>query len=280
MQDATWYLGPLGDMRPLIVPEPDIQINEVRYGGIHQGLSGARTMDVTGHRREYEFEFNWLDQDEFAWLEALHTRLIPGPFHLLDPFKRNRLTGQASRLLPIESRNSGVYVTAPYSWSRDWPADVKTPGRSMRVAGWAGQFAYLQFDQKKPVPLLEGETLTASVYLRSDIPHSAHLRISWYDEDENYISNSDIPISVGTDWARHWSTYHEAPTNARGALYTIVLGAANTPVYIAAPQLEADAYVPTAWELGGGAPVVLVDQLPAVSHRFPLRNVTLNLLEA
>lgn len=280
MSDATWYLGPLGDLRPLIVPEPDLNIDEVRYGGVHQGLSGARTMDVTGHRAEYKFEFKHLERDEFVWLEALHTRFVPGPFHLLNPLKRNRLTVQASRMLPIESKNSGVFLTAPYTFVRDWPTEIPLPGRSCRVAGWAGANAYLQFDQQKLVPLMPNETLTASVYLRSDLAHSGWLRVSWYDADRAFISNTDVPISLATEWQRHWSTFHEAPSDAVGAMFTLVLGSANTAVYVAAPQLEADAPFPTEWQIGGGAPVVLVDQLPTTSGRFPLRNASLNLLEA
>ena len=60
-----WYLGPLGDLRPLVCPEPDLSATQVRYGGLHQGLSGARTLDVTGHKAEYEFNTTGDDVTEF-----------------------------------------------------------------------------------------------------------------------------------------------------------------------------------------------------------------------
>lgn len=281
MEQATWYLGPLGDMRPLIVPEPDIEINEVRYGGIHQGLSGARTMDVTGHRSEYTFEFRNLDRDEYAWLEALHTRLVPGPFYLINPLKLNRLTLQSSKLQLTEYNNSGLAFTSPYSMTRDWPTDVPTPGRAMKFSGWTGTSMQVTFDPAKPVPLLDDETLTASVYLKSDVVYAGvKIRISWYTEDQVFISNQEITVDLGPEWRRYWFTYHEAPVNARAASFSVVFGSATTPVYMAAPQLEAGVTWPSPWELGGAAPVVLLDQLPATSHRYPLRHATLTLLEA
>jgi hypothetical protein len=36
----------------------------------------------------------------------------------------------------------------------------------------------------------------------------------------------------------------------------------------------------TSWDLGGGAPAVLIDQLPSTSPRYPLMDCTITLLEA
>jgi hypothetical protein len=280
IEQATWYLGPLGDLRPLVVPNPGVKIDEVRYGGVHQGLSGARTMDITGHRREYEFTVGYLDQDEFRWFEALHTRLVPGPFRLIDPFRKNRLSVQASRLLPVESRNNGVYLSAAHTLSRDWPADVAIVGRSLGLSGWSGDNAFVQFDQQRPAPIVGDEVLTASVYLRADAAYPVILRMAWYDQDRVWISNTDVTVQVDTEWTRYWHAFGEAPDGAAAATFTLVLGTASTQVYVAAPQVEADAAFPTSWELGGGAPVVLLDQLPSTSLRFPLRDIELSLLEA
>lgn len=279
MTDHDWYLGPLGDMRPLVVPEPGIEIAEVRYGGVHQGLSGARTMDVTGNRSEYKLGIKHLEPDEFLWLEALHARLVPGPFYLINPLKRNRLTAQASRLLPVGPRSSGVYVDSPYTISRDWPDDVPVPGRSLALSGWE-ETVEVRFDPNRPVPLLSGDTLTASVYLKADVPYDATLRVAWYDEDKKFLSNTDIPITIANTWSRHWTTYHEAPREAAAAKLSVPLGTADTTVYVAAPQLEVNTSWPSTWEVGGGAPLVLFDQLPTVSGRYPLRDVVITLLEA
>ena len=280
MLEATWYLGPLGDMRPLVVPEPGIQISQVRYGGIHQGLSGARSLDITGYRTEYNFEFRNLEQDEYLWLEALHYRLVPGPFYLLDPLKKNRLTAQSSRLDLTNYNNSGIDLSGPYEVTRDWPTDIRIPGRSKKLTDW-GASQVVTFDPSKPAPLLDGETLTGSIYIKGDAAYAdIDLRVTWYTEDLVEISSTDIADGTSTEWTRVWYTYHDQPTNARAASLSLVLGAYSTPVYIAAPMLEAGVTWPSDWDMGGAAPVVIMDQIPASSGRYPLRNVELNLLEA
>lgn len=282
MQEATWYLGPLGDVRPLVCPEPDMTINEIRYGGVHQGLSGARTVDITGFRTDYQFDFNWLTRDEFLWLEALHLRLVPGPFYLLNPLKRNRLSSQASRLMPSFKQSAGVAFDGPSSVSRDWPTDLPIPGRSLKLANWTGTTNNVAFDTGKPVPVLPGETLTASVWLKSDVTYNnVKLRIAWYTVDKQFIRNDEISVAPSPDWSLHWFTYHEAPSNAAAGVFSVVLGAPTTAVYFAAPMLEAGTdYWPNEWEIGGGATLVHVDTLETTSKIFPLRNASLKLMEA
>lgn len=281
MLDRTWYLGPLGDMRPLVCPEPGISIDQVRYGGVRQGLSGARSLDITGYRTDYSFTFRHLDQSEFLWLEALHRRLVPGPFYLLDPLKRNRLTSHASVLELTNYNNAGIDLSAgTYAVSRDWPSEIPIPGRSKKLTGW-GSANTITFDSTKPVPLLDGETLTASVWLKGDANYSnIKLRITWFTEDLVKISDTDISVAATNEWSRNWYTYHDQPTNAAAAQFSVALGAYSTPVYIAAPQLEAGVTWPSDWELGGGASQVILDQLPTVSNIYPLRNATLTLMEA
>src|SRR5690554_2646520 len=97
-KSKRWYLGPAGALQELTCPEPNIKANLVRYGGVHQGLSGARTVDVTGHRYEYAFDWDYMEQAEWAWLEAMHLRHVPGPFRLLNPLKKNRLAPQSSAM--------------------------------------------------------------------------------------------------------------------------------------------------------------------------------------
>ena len=96
----------------------------------------------------------------------------------------------------------------------------------------------------------------------------------------NAVPPFAIAVGTSTEWTRVWYTYHDQPTNARAASLSLVLGAYSTPVYIAAPMLEAGVTWPSDWDMGGAAPVVIMDQIPASSGRYPLRNVELNLLEA
>src|SRR5690606_23969820 len=110
--DKTWYLGPLGKLRGVVGPDAGTTATSTRYGGVHQGLTGARTMDITGHRREVEFQFTYLEKAEFEWLNALHARMVPGPLYLLDPRYRNRLSPQATSLRsPHNAATTGLQVS-------------------------------------------------------------------------------------------------------------------------------------------------------------------------
>lgn len=277
---SDWYIGPLGDLRRLVVPEPDIKIDLVRFGGIHQGLSGARTMDITGYRTEYNFEFRNLERSEFMWLEALHSRFVDGPHRLIDPLKKNRLSAQASKMRTVDPGSNGVYTTLASSGSRDYPAAVPLPGRSLVVVPDAT--SVIQFDSGKRFPVLSAETPISSVWLRSASAYGqAYLRMSWYDIEDTFISNQDIGIDISVSWSRHWFNFVDKPVGAVAATFSVVLETPAIEVKLAAPQVEISATsLPTSFEIGGGAPAVLVDQLPAVSGRFPLRHATLTLLEA
>src|SRR5688572_21324044 len=112
VDNPEWYIGALGALRRLPVPDPGIRMSPVVYGGIRQGLSGARTLDVTGVRMGYDMEFTGLEPDEWMHLEALRTRLIPGPHRLLDPLRRNRLSVEAAAVRVVGTRYGGTTISA------------------------------------------------------------------------------------------------------------------------------------------------------------------------
>ena len=78
-------------------------------------------------------------------------------------------------------------------------------------------------------------------------------------------------------WQR-FSITRTAPAKAALVVFRVDLTASNTYVRLAGPQVEAGSGV-TAWEPGGAAPVVVIDQMPTTTPRFPLRDVTVSLLE-
>lgn len=271
---STWYLGPLGDLRALTCPEPGITATLVRYGGLHQGLSGARTVDVTGHKYDYSFEWRWLDASEVAWLEALHTRHIPGPHRLLTPLRRNRLSTQAAVLSP----SALAVPTAARSWVADWPTAAGPGARSLRLTGWGAEQNTVTLDPVIRCPVFPEETITASTYLKADAAVSARIGLEWFDRTGALVGTNFNTTNITTSWQR-FSMFRAAPVGAvsvtmqfRGQTYT-------SPVQLAAPQVQAG-NAPTAWELGGGAPVVHVDQLTTTSPRFPLHDCSMTILEA
>lgn len=271
---STWYLGPLGDLRALTCPEPGITVTLVRYGGVHQGLSGARTIDVTGHKHEYSFEWRWLDMAEKTWLDALHTRHIPGPFRLLDPLRRNRLSTQA-----VSFSGSAVTIpTATRTWVTDWPT-VAGPGyRSLRVSNWGAEQNTVTFDLGIKTAILPEEQVVGSIYLKSDAAVSARIGFEWFDRAGGLVGTNYNTANITTSWQR-FSLFRVAPVGAVSATFQFRGQTYTTPVQLAAPQFQGGS-APTAWELGGGAPVVHLDQLTTTSPRYPLFDCSMTLLEA
>lgn len=274
---STWYLGPLGDMRALVCPEPNIKTTEVRFGGIHQGLSGARTIDVTGIKAEYQFSWTYLEEAEWNWLRAMHTRLIPGPFRLIDPLRKNRLSVLASKVDASNVRWPGVSLQGGV-WSRewDWPPGAAAPGaQSLRWFNRSGSTA-LRFDQAKRTAVFPGEQITGSVYIKAGGTAPMSMVFDWYDRDGQISASTPISLSLTNSWARY-STTATAPAGAMACVLALYSDD-TTNVRVAAPQVESGLL--TDWEHGGAERLVLMDQLDTSSPRFPLTDCSLTLLEA
>ncbi len=274
---TTWYLGPPGDLRALVCPERDVDITEVRFGGVHQSLGGARTMDVTGHKVQYSFNWKYLEGDDYKWLRALHTRLIPGPHRLIDPLKVNRLSMGASagninpHKWPFYTASAGLLTNQ---------ADYPTGVLGTRAVRWSDRTASstLALDLTKGTDVFALETVAVSAYLKGASAVSVDMYIAWYDKTGAFLSNSSVTThSVTTSWARY-STSKTAPVNAvQGVL--VLRATATTTINVAAPQFETGSSA-TTWEEGGANPLVLVDQLSTITPRYPAHNVSMVLLES
>lgn len=275
---GEWYIGPPGDLKQLVCPEISLSVTDVRYGGVHQAISGARIMDVTGVKQDIALTFNFLDEADYRWLQALQTRHIPGPHRLISPLRKNRLTTQAASVNPTASIRPGVKLSAgTWAWVNDWPSAA---GYGVRSIEWSSRTASstLKFDSVQGVPLFPLEQFTGSVYIKGSSSISASLTVDYYDRYGVFLSSATPEsASVTTSWARYTIT-RTAPTNAATAVLGVT-AVATTTMRLAAAQLESGSSA-SAWDQGGGAPLVLVDQLPSVSPRFPLMNATITLLEA
>jgi hypothetical protein len=207
MATPTWYLGPQGDLRALTAPERDIKNSIERYGGLHQGLSGARTMDVTGHRAVYEIGFKWLEKDEWEFLRSMHLRRVPGPFRLLDPFYRNRLTPESADCKVGGGTARGVTVTGgntlrtwdvPYGGTFLGGMSTKWYNRSgLRIMRW---------DLKNRTTLqYSGEIVTGSVYIKGSANAAGSFGFDWFDRDGAQLAGSvTYTVNSTTGWARYW----------------------------------------------------------------------------
>lgn len=249
-------------------------------------------MDITGFRSEYQLEFRFLDRDEFAWLELLHTRMVPGPHWMIDPLKKNRLSVAACRLVVTPYGKTGVRppVGASIGASPVFPSSgIDFRGHSAYVWNWTDQNPRVQFDAGRYIPLLPSESITGSVYLQSSIGNitGSTLRFDWFDRYGEPLSgtpsssSSSFNLTANT-WVRQSFTA-SAPAGAAACRFSIVVGTLSDPddtiLAFAAPQVESGTQA-TDFEVGCASPEVLIEQLETESPRFPYRNVTLTILEA
>lgn len=276
--DPIWYIGPPGDLRAITCPETNVTATPERYGGVHGGLSGARTMDVTGLRHRYQFQLNWLEEEEFAWLQALHYRQIAGPHRMINPLNRNRLTPESSGASFASGTARGATATNGLGsrvW--DWPFLAGVGAQSTKWSNRSGT-SVLRFDDRRKTTIFPLETITGSVWMKSSVGLNGVMVFDWFNRGASLGSSTTQVVALTTSWQRFTLT-RTAPAEAnltRLAFYTDVF----TPdIYVTAAQVEAGDTA-TDWIIGGGAPVVLVDQLEVVSPLFPFNNVTATILEA
>lgn len=278
MASPIWYLGPSGDLRALECPEVDIDMPMERYGGVFQALSGARTVDTTGYRQRFDFLFNYMDEGEYKWLEAMHTRLIPGPLRLLNPFKKNRLSPESAAARWGGGTAPGLQVTSgntALSW--DWPSGAGSVGAVSTL--WTDRLSNAVFraDLLRRTTVIVGETITASIYMKAEAATTYNLVVDWYNRTSQTTSTSIVTANLTTSWQR-FSVTSVVPAGTHSAVFAGYSSNTTNDVWLGPVQFEAAASA-TSWDLGGGAPVVSIDQLPTKSPRYPLRNAELILLE-
>lgn len=284
---STWYLGPRGQLRALTCPDGDVDIEEVRYGGVHQGLSGARTLDVTGYKSEYRFNYTFLTQSEFSWLEALWLGQVRGPYALINPLKKNRLSVNATRLAASTAPRSNVLISAIYYGMLNIPGSpVPLNDRTLWISGWdTSGTPLVRFDTRHRTPVLPLETITCSVYAAisgtATGTVNGALELKYFDSTGVQVSTTQsVTIGLTDTWER-FSITRTVPAGTASVEFA-VRGGNSTPQeqhFLMAPQVEAGGSV-TDWEPGGGAPNMIIEDMPSPSPRYPMRNATVKLVEA
>jgi len=279
----TWYFGWLGEMRSLLTPNVNLTNVEERYGGVHQSLNGARTVDVTGLRRTYEMDWDYLTDDEVAWLYAFYRRMITQPSYLIDPTKKNLISEQASVANTHGMNDLGVSYnsTVVREFRNDYPTGLSIIGDRVPLivsTGVTGGWVRLDGDDNW-IPVTVGEPITFSIYMRCD---SGTVNLSmvadWADKYGVELPGTFIAKTVTTSWQRFSITV--TPTGSQAGLRpAIVFPTGTINLRLAAPQVEYGS-VATTWEMGGGRAKVMIDQIDSESPRFPLNNISATFLEA
>ena len=173
---ATWYLGPLGDLRPLMTPSVDIVNTQERFGGVHQALSGARVMDTVGYRATYDMSWNYMSEADYGLLNALYLRQIPGPHRLINPMKKNLMSHQASTLTTGFNRQLGLSISGilQREFAFDYPTDPDAGygNRSLLLTQNTAPatLGIIRFDGETWNPRPVGETVTAGLWMKAAAP--------------------------------------------------------------------------------------------------------------
>lgn len=279
---GTWYLGWLGELRALPIPEPGLTTTEKRFGGVHESLNGARAVDVTGFRTEYRFTFPYLSEDGYRWLRALYLRHIRGPHYLINPLRTNLLSPQCSTGYVHGIRDYGWQALGlSVDYVQDFPPTAGIPGnRACRVVNSAASGSLIADGNKKFIPVIPGEDVTFSTYLRADAPTTLTMFLDHIDTSGNVVpGGATRSVNVPTSWTRFLLT-HTPTVEAAAVRPGFSFSAAQTyDTAFAAPQVEYGTSA-TGVDLGGGSTKVLIDQITSTSPQFPLSDVSVTLLEA
>ena len=285
--EKTWYLGWLGDMRALPVPETGFDMTEVRYGGVHQALNGARTMDTTGYRRQFKMDFKYLTEDEYMWLRSLYLGNVTEALYLINPLSKNLLSQQASMGVwhaTLDNGMQNVSSASAYDFVNDYPTGLAISGtRSPRLISVATAPAYVVMDGgNKFIPATVGERIVFSMYMRTTSgTANIDMYIQTIDKYRNNLGSGIISTkAITTAWQRFNVTHTPSTAGVVGARLGLQLTTAATyNTLLAAPQAEYATAV-TPFSIGGGAPQVLIDSIDSESPRYPLSNVSVTFLEA
>src|SRR5690606_19902220 len=201
-------------------------------------------------------------------MEAMHDRIVTGPFWLIDPTRRNRLSTRATKLhylaltYPGDSDSGGGL-----DYVKKWPTDACIGTSLLRWEDRPAREHRLMFDYGKWVPVIPGETLTGSVYVKGG--GSITVRMAWIDSaGADLGTDASSSYTATSSWARY-TVSGTVPTGAALARFEIARGSdAVDDIDVAAPQLEVGSQA-TDFQAGGGAPLAHIGQLERTRPLYP-----------
>lgn len=293
-------MGAPGNMFALPVPEiGGYTETPVKFGAIHQGLTGARTLDNLGTRREWSMTWEDLDPSDCSALQGLYDQLRTdaGSVRLIQPYRKNLLTSVAasggsvpaprSSVTPFQTSNTSVVATrtlvprqsvdATYGLSPRLTfytrvANGATGGQTCWPEGFPNNSAYSR------IPVIPGRTYTLSAYVRAVAGTGATMGLGVMREDGNLSSAPTQTPETIIDTVWTWvARSYTIPTGWHIAYPTFTLPASST-IDVAAMQFEEGAGR-TTWEHGSGAPIVAVTGLSFTDTWWPYRNATMSVIE-
>ena len=270
-----FYLGPVGNLQALPYMARGATAALDFPGETHTLLSGARYRHQVGDpRRTYTMARQMLTHDEAAVVEALALGAYgPGPFALIDPWRRNMLTANQSTGTDAGADPAGFYAATGTLASSTTQAEVgarslswtvTASGQELRVSGSSSANADPAFD----VPVLPSTAYVFKVRVRSLATVSVTARLYWFSTSG--ASLSSVTSSNVSSTSAGWATVTISGTSPAGAALARpavrTASAASTTVFVDQAQLEAGSSA-SGWTPGTGVPRVVFE---ALGDSYPL----------
>lgn len=282
---GTWHLGPVGALTEIPAPASNLDVSPELIGGAYRALSGQVTVDRLAQPRSWAMRWEALTEDQYTYLRLVGLGLIRGPLRLLDPEQRNRL--------PVEVASGGSYSRTADAFTQTggedptWAA-VTDPPTTAPVRGaisWerttTGAASLTTADDEDRVPVVEGEELRASIWVRGAAIDAAAAIDAWDSADSSTRTTGTAPTLGTTTWTQLTVTY-TVPSGRISVSPVLVVASGQAASTLSATgwqiSLSSEA---TTWTTGGGTPTVVAgSELTDTYVLTGLRGVGLLLLEA
>lgn len=290
----TIYLGRVGNLIALPSVGKGITASLDLPTAIHQiaGTRGGRVVDLVGAaKRTFTFPRDYLTLDELSIFETMALGGYgPGPYVLLEPWRRNLLTANQSTGTDVLADTTGFAANAGTITS-----DIVQADQGLRSLTWAVTAANQQVltgnltsitgaDDTVDIPVLPSTVYSARVRDRiSTSTGTARLDMRWFTAAEVFISES-----TGTATALSTAAFTDlpclnitSPSNAallRLKVIDTVMGAAQTH-FLDKWQLQFGATLDP-WTIGTGVPrVCFTDSFDQTYNLFPFVSGSVSLTE-
>lgn len=300
-----FWLGPLGQLAPLAVPEGSVNREFPRTSTSSTTLNGRQNINEQGYRHTWEFDQAYCEPDDASMLEAMYSGIVPGPLRIIDPMYTNRFRPSvaAPRITTIYNGSSDCWAPTPdsgavselagagypaiaYTDPHDGRSVTYSPGKGVQWQPGAGSARVmypngplLDSGKARPSrvdPVLPGETVTASFLVKLVGVGTAAFALDTVAADGT-VTPGSLSAITGTTWATVSSTV-TAGAGVVGVMPRFTASAATVLLFIGPGQLQHGSAV-TTWRTGYGCPEVNITSAPGVSDQFPLSTVSLSIQE-
>ncbi|KAA9155553.1 hypothetical protein FPZ12_029600 [Amycolatopsis acidicola] len=314
--DDYFWIGPLGQLMPMSVPEGNVDRTPVRAGSSSTSLNGRTTTNRRGTRNAWSLEQAYLSADDVGFLEAIYEGLIEGQPRLIDPLLKNRLkpsvaaprvtttfNGAADAWavsagggLVVDSRSASFPSAAlaglpKVTYTQDFRPISYSLGRCVcwNVGTGASPTMYPngallstgKARASRVDPVRPGETVTYWVLAcrATSASGTVTLTLDKVAADGTITAGTATASITGTAWTQYAITY-TVPTDGSvaGVVPRWTGSSSSLQVVIGLSQME-EGSVPTLWQPGYGAPEIDITDFKSSSPLYPLANVSLSIQE-